>query len=111
MIHLLRRPATPRQIQEMLEDHGVAIKVVVDVEEEVMSGGGIYHRDGEGLLLTDGSMQSNLWGATWYADGRILFESFINIRPADGNRGIDVQSPRIRNRIEAILRRFLEGKP
>ncbi len=111
MIHLLRRPATPRQIQEMLEDHGVAIKVVVDVEEEVMTGGGEYHGDGERVLRRNGSSWENLWGATWYIDGQVVFKSVLNLKPRRGAFQIEVQSEVIRRRMEAVIRRFLESHP
>jgi Protein of unknown function (DUF5674) len=52
----------------MLADLKVMIKVVVDINREVMTGGGEMHYEGEQLLLDDGSRQSELWGANWYPD-------------------------------------------
>jgi Protein of unknown function (DUF5674) len=56
----------------MLADLKVMIKVVVDINREVMTGGGEMHYEGEQLLLDDGSRQSELWGANWYPDRQIV---------------------------------------
>lgn len=110
MIHLLREPATPEQISQMLEEWEVLIKVAVDVRRGTMTGGGEMHADGEALLLADGSDQENLWGANWYSDSReVRFEALINIRPRDGNRQLRVESRETRARMEAIIRHLLEG--
>ncbi len=111
-IHLLRERATREQLAEMLADWGVLIKVVVDVRREVMAGGGEMHADTEALLLTNGSQQEDLWGANWYPDSReVRFEALINIRPRHGNTKMEVQSAATRAKMEAIIRRLLEGTP
>lgn len=108
MIHLLRNQATPEQIRDMLAEHTVMIKIVVDIRRKVLAGGGKMHYDCETLLLDDGSAQDDLWGANWYpAEQRIEFESLINIRPALGNRSIILQSEALRQPMEAITRALL----
>jgi len=90
MIHLLDCPATPRQVQEMLEVYPMLVKIVVDIRRRLLAGGGEMHADCEALLLSEGSEQDDLWGANWYpAEQRIEFESLINIRPRLGNRSIE----------------------
>lgn len=111
-LHLLRERATPEQVADMLADWGVLIKVVVDIRREVLAGGGEMHADAEALLLADGSQQEDLWGANWYPDSReIHFEALINIRPRHGNTKMEVQSEAIRAKMEAVVRRLLEGAP
>jgi hypothetical protein len=108
-IHLLREKANAQQIKEMLEDLEVLIKVVVDVRRGIMAGGGELHADAEALLLQDGSLQEDLWGANWYPDSRELrFEALINIRPRHGNRRMQVESLKTREQMELIVRRWLE---
>lgn len=111
MILLLREPATADQLAQMLADWQVLIKVVVDTRRGVLSGGGEMHADGEALLLADGSLQEDLWGANWYPSSReIRFEALINIRPRQNNRRMQVESDVIRNRMEPVIRRILEGQ-
>ena len=110
MILLLRRPATQKQIADMLETLGSYIKLAVDVEREFVAGGGELHADCEQALLEDGSRQEDIWGADWDPAGEVRFESLINIRPRQGNRSLEIQSPELRRRVERIVRRIFEGR-
>jgi len=110
MLHLLKRPATLAQIQEMLQEYESMIKIVVDIRRRCLSGGGEMHADCETALLEDGSEQDDLWGANWYPDEqRIAFESLINIRPRLGNRNIVIQDENLRKQIESVTREILGG--
>ena len=93
----------------MLEELETYIKLAVDIERSVIAGGGEYHADCEEVLLEDGSRQENIWGADWYPDSkRVEFGSLINIRPQQGNRGMEIESPAVRAKIETIVRQLLE---
>jgi len=108
-IHILRNRATPEQIREMLEALEVYIKLAVDVERGVLAGGGEYHADCEEILLEDGSLQAHIWGADWHPESKAVeFGALINIRPQQGNRGMEIEDPKLRARIETILRNWLE---
>ena len=108
MIHLIRERLAPEQIQEMLEQYAVMIKIVVDIRRELLAGGGEMHADCEDVLLEAGSESDDLWGANWYPqEQRIEFESLINIRPRLGNRSMIIQSDSIRQPVERITRKFL----
>ena len=110
MIHLLECPATPQQVEDMLEIYPLLIKIVVDTRRRTLAGGGEMHADCEALLLTEGSEQDDLWGANWYpAERHIEFESLINIRPRLGNRSIVIQSEDIRRQVATITRELLGG--
>ena len=110
MILIIREPATPEQISQMAETYfGLMIKLAVDIEKEILAGGGDLHADCEQTLLEDGSQQVDVWGADWYPElKRVGFESLINIRPRQQNRGMEIQDPVIREKIEVIVRRLLE---
>ena len=110
MIHYLREPANPTQIQEMLQEYERMIKIVVDIRRRILSGGGEMHSDCEMALLEDGCEPDDLWGANWYpAEQRIEFESLINIRPRQGNRNILIQDEAVRRQVESITREILGG--
>jgi len=108
MVYLLIEKARPAQIQEMSSEFGSMIKIAVDIRQDILAGGGEMHTDCEQVLLENGSEQDDIWGANWYpGEGRVEFEALINIRPAQGNRGMIVQSQEIRNTIERITRSIL----
>ena len=74
------------------------------------------HADAEQVLLEQGSHQTDLWGANYYPgrgrEGCIEFTSLINIRPARGNRGMEVEDPAVKERIRALTFTFIgEGGP
>jgi hypothetical protein len=61
-IHIIRERATPEQMSEMLEALGIYIKLAVDIEQQVLAGGGEMHYDCEQVLLAQSSLQANIWG-------------------------------------------------
>jgi hypothetical protein len=107
-------PATLRVlVDRFFED---MVKFVVDVEREIIAVGGELHADAEALLLDAGSRQEALWGANYFprrgAADCIEFTSLINIRPAQGNRSMEIQDESVRARVrELTLRLIGEGAP
>jgi hypothetical protein len=92
----------------MLESLETYIKLAVDVERELLAGGGVMHADCESALLDDGSQQENIWGADWTpASQMVTFESLINIRPRQNNRSLDIEDPSLRSRVAEITRNLL----
>jgi hypothetical protein len=94
------------------DQFGDFVKAVVDIELEILAIGGDMHADEEALLLDNGSAQMNLWGINLYpdlpADQWIEFDSMINVRPSAGNRSRDVESPAIREKIQAIVTKLIQ---
>ncbi len=86
---------------------GDLVKAVVDVERGIMAIDAELHADQERLLLENGSLQENLWGINLYpfVEGPdwIEFDSMINLRPWQGNRGRVVDDPELRKRIVVIV--------
>jgi hypothetical protein len=62
----------------------------------LVAGGGELYADCEQALLEDGSLQEDVWGVDWDPIGEVRFESLINIRPGQANRGLEIQSLEIR---------------
>ena len=92
------------------------VKYVVDVARGIAAVGGEMHADAEQLLLEDGSVQSDLWGANYYPgrgrEGCVEYTSLINIRPAQGNRSMEIQDAAVRARVrELSLALIGEGEP
>ena len=108
-IRILRQRATEQEVWDMLEALGTYIKLAVDVERGILAGGGEYHADCEEVLLEDGSLQEDIWGADWYPESRtVRFGALINIRPRQGNRSMEIQDPVLRRRVELVVRNLLE---
>lgn len=91
---------------------GDLVKVVVDIEKEIMAIDGELHSDEEALLLESGSEQKNLWGINIYPDlegeEQIEFDSMINLRPRQGNRTRGIDDPEIRKKIIYIINKLIK---
>lgn len=84
------------------------IKIVADLERNILAMGCELHIDCAEELIREGSQSKNLWGANIYPKKKqIAFVSLINIRPVDGNRSMEIQSPEVRNKVEKIIRDLL----
>lgn len=109
MLMLIKSRANEETLKKATEDLEGYIKVVVDLEREVLTAGGLMHADGEQFLLKEGSNQENLWGGGLDLEtGEIDFDSMINIRPNQGNTSREVLSAEIRNKMEAIINKLLK---
>ena len=111
-IKIIRDTITKEELAEIAKDQfGDWIKVVVDIEKGIMAVGGDLHADEEAALLENGCNQKNLWGANiWFekdGDERIQFDSMINIRPAQGNRGRTIESQDIQEKVAKIINDFI----
>jgi hypothetical protein len=107
-------PAGVRRLVQAL--FGEMVKVVVDVRRGRAAVGGELHADGEQLLLEEGSEQADLWGANYYpgrgSEGCVEFTALINIRPAQGNPGMEIQDPEVRRLVRDVVLRVLgRGEP
>ena len=84
------------------------IKVVVDLERRIIAIGCELHIDCAEELVNDGSLGKDLWGVNIYPQKKIIdFVSMINIRPADGNRSMEIELPSIRRKVEEIVKELL----
>ena len=83
------------------------IKAVADIEKEIISVDCELHIDCAEELVREGSEWKNLWGFNIYPDASVDFISLINIRPASRNRSMEIQNPKIRQKIESIFQKLL----
>ena len=110
MIHLLRQKATAAQLAEMLETLEVYVKLAVDIEQDVVAGGGALHADCEAVLLEAGSRQDDIWGADWIASSQeVKYEALINIRPSQNNPAMSILNPEVRARVKKVVESLLGG--
>jgi len=112
IIKLINQKITESELREIAKDfYIVMIKGVVDVERGILAMGGEYHIDANIVLIENGSRQQDIWGFNWYfdraGDERIEYVSLINIRPAQGNRTMEVQDVSLRDTMKTIILKYL----
>ena len=107
MILILKKKATEDEIDKMSEDFDGYIKLVVDVERELIAGGGQRHFEAEQRLIKEGSSQANLWGGGIDRETKeIDYNSIINLRPGV-NPSRDILSEDVRKKFDKIVRDLL----
>lgn len=109
MIITKSEPFTKEEIESLKEQFNVYIKTVIDIEKKVCSAGEDRHFEAEIILLDQGSQQSNLWGGGIDIETKIVdCNSFINVRPKDGNTSNEIQSPELRKQFEELSKYFFK---
>jgi hypothetical protein len=111
-MQIISKPASLSQLWDSREiDFVEMMKIVVDIDRQILAIDGDMHADLEQLLLGKGSQQKDLWGANVYPlkdkQDQLEFTSFINIRPSQGNRGMEVKDSEIRALICSIVDKLL----
>ncbi|HNU96645.1 MAG TPA: DUF5674 family protein [Candidatus Portnoybacteria bacterium] len=92
---------------------GGLVKVVVDVEREIIVVGGELHSDEQGVLIESGSKYENTWGINIYPemfgqDNWIEFDSMINLKPLLDCRTRGVENKQIQEKIIQIINKFVK---
>ena len=104
---VIRKKITSKQLQELGKHFGGYIKVVIDIEREILAGGADRHFEEEKILLEDGSKQKDLWGGGFdIKTNEIDYNSIINLRPNQENPSRDILSLDIRNKFDNILKKL-----
>lgn len=107
-IRIIDQPISKAELTALAKEYYEdLIKGVVDIKRQVIALGGEMHADAEDVLLKNGSKQSDLWGFNILLDKAkedcLMYESFINIRPRDNNKSLDVKDPVIRETMKHII--------
>ncbi len=111
---ILERPVGRDELQCMAEKmFGDMVKGVVDIRRDKLALDAELHADLETLLLEDGSAQEDLWGINLYPEEEKIedfleFDSLINIRPRQNNRGRGVYDESVRKEIRALISRWVK---
>lgn len=105
---IISQPIKHSELNGMLPGYfGDMIKAVVDVKKGTLGLDAELHADIEKEMLSQGSMQADLWGINLYpemdGDDFIEFDALFNIRPFQGNRSRDVLDPIVRKQIVNIV--------
>ena len=111
---IIRGQIERKELQRLAEaGFGDMVKVVVDVEAEILAVDAELHADLEATLLQEGSLQANLWGINLYpelvGEDFVEFDSMINMRPSQKNKSRGVESQAIRARIIQVVAKRVQG--
>jgi len=108
MVLIVRAKIDSETRKKIAEDLKGYIKVVVDIRRKILAAGGEKHVDGERLLLEDGSLQEDLWGAGLDLEtGEMDFDSLINLRPML-NRSREILDEEIRKKVATVIESLLK---
>ena len=111
-IIIVEDTVTRERLQPLMDAwHGVIVKGVADIERGIIALGGEWHMDANVKLIEAGSLQEHVWGFNVYPDDRgdaaIEYVSLINIRPAQGNRDMEIESADVRQRVRDTIMRLM----
>jgi len=111
-MQIILKPTSLDQLwKDRLIDFEEIMKIVVDVDKDILAIDAEMHADLEKSLLDNGSEQKDLWGANVYPMNKpgenLEYTSFINIRPSQANRSMEVQDETIRKKIQQIVNTLL----
>jgi len=106
---ILKNPIEKKDFNECIHKNfgEYMVKLVVDLQREILAYDAEWHADLESELLKDGSVQKDLWGFNYYPDMDMLeYNSLINIRPME-NKSTDILNPEICSRVEQVFRMWV----
>ncbi|MBU4348207.1 hypothetical protein KJ671_01730 [Patescibacteria group bacterium] len=94
------------------EGFGDMVKIVVDIEQEIMAVGGELHADEEVILAEQcGSERKNTWGINIYPEKSkkdwLEFDSMVNIKPQYNNCSRGVENVDIQEKIKTIVNKLI----
>lgn len=112
-LRILNDTITINELLQIAKDgFGDLVKVVVDVDREIIAIDAELHSDLEALCLENGSRQNTLWGINYYPEMEgedfIEFDSMINLRPSQDNLSRGVEDEGIRKKIIEISEKWIK---
>ncbi len=111
-IRIVTKTITRAEAKEIgKEFYTSMVKGVVDIENKTIALGGEWHMDANIALVEKGSRQNNIWGFNFYFDKApedcIEYISLINVRPADGNDDMMIQSELLQQKMKKIIEKLI----
>ena len=108
MLLLIRKKATKKELDKLAKHFKGYIKIVVDIEKEILAAGADRHFDEEKALLEEGSKQKDLWGGGYDLETKeIDYNSVINLRSSQDNPSRDILSQEVREKFDKIVKKLL----
>lgn len=107
-ILIVRQPVSKETLSALAEAwHFSLVKGVADISLGIIALGGEWHMDANNRLIEEGSEQRHIWGFNIYPEKQgseaIEYTSLINIRPAQGNRTMEIASAETQKMVRRIV--------
>lgn len=107
-ILIVREPVSEETLVSLAQSwHGTLLKGAADLGRGIVALGGDWHMDANNVLIADGSKQEDVWGFNIYpkerGDSALEYISLINIRPAQGNKAMELADKTLRTKIRNIV--------
>lgn len=104
-IVVLKNLILEKELEQVKEEYGDYVKLVVDIHEGLLAAGGEWHADAERVLLDINSQQKNIWGGGIdLQTGEVDYISLINTRP-NYNNSQEVSDIKIRQEMLKIIKK------
>lgn len=109
---IIKEKISKKRLAEITkENFGEMVKADVDIKQEVIALGGEWHSEGDDLLVKNGSFREDIWGINFYPwnkpEKRVEYISLINIKPALGNRSMEIRDKIVKKRINFVVHKLL----
>jgi len=96
---------TKEDLSAAREEYGKYVKIVIDINNNLMIIGGEWHADGEKVLLEQGADKNSIWGGGMDVDtNNIETIALINLRPGLGNNSQEILDKRVREKFISIVK-------
>lgn len=105
-ILLIDHPLSLEELNNITKEFPTYIKLMADVQEGILFGGGRLHADMEKLLLEQGSKQNNIWGGGVDLDNKVIdCLAVANIR-SNINPSEEILDPEIRQKFVNLVKLY-----
>jgi len=112
-IEIIKKRISKEELKKLIEEgFGTLVKVAIDIEKEILAVGGEWHAEGQDLLVKEEKSDGqNVWGINFHpfekGERRIEYIALINIKPALGNRKMEIEVRAIRQKIKEIVEKLI----
>ncbi|MBU4481374.1 hypothetical protein KKH59_03615 [Patescibacteria group bacterium] len=112
-IKIVKEKISKQELKKITEEgFGTVVKAVIDVEKEILALGGEWHSEAQDLLFNkEYSNPESAWGINFHpfenGKRRIEYVALINIKPALGNREMEINDSSIRQKIKDVVEKLL----
>lgn len=97
---------TTSELRKLTEEFDGYIKLVADIDKEILYGGSRLHADIEKIFIDSGSLQENVWGGGVDLNYKIIECSAVaNIRP-ELNPSTEILDKDIRQKFIEIIKKY-----
>lgn len=95
-----------KEFQKLSEELDGYVKLVADVQKEILYGGSRLHADSESILIDSGSLQENVWGGGIdLISKKIDCSAVANIR-SETNPSTEILNPKTRQKFIKIVKKY-----